>query len=217
MPKRYTNEQKKEWVNAYQTGKSVTEICTNGGPSKNSLYKWIKEYRKQTSKSGTDISVHRFVTLEQQNNKLMEMLRLSKVCPCNASSPRNEKLKAVELLEGAFSIHVLCEYLELPRGTYYNYKRVKGKTYVQDQIDDFFKPLIQDLFYSSGERFGVRPIRQRLKQQGYDISERRIRRLMLEMELKPLSQREVSHFYNPSSDNNKNSLRQHRTENGDAK
>ena len=30
---------------------------------------------------------------------------------------------------------------------------------------------------------------------------------MFEMELKPLSQREVSHFYNPSSDNNKNRLK----------
>lgn len=207
MPKIYTNEQKKEWVKAYHEGKSVTEICASGKPSKNSLYKWIKEYNGFITENGTEISGHRLVTLEQQNRHLTELLNISKVCPCNASSPREEKLRAVEKLEGQFSLHAICDYLSLPRGTYYNYKKTRDKVYVEDQKDEFFKPLIQELFAASGERFGVRPIRQRLKQQGYEIGERRIRRLMEEMGLTPFSQREVSHYYNPSSGTSKNRLK----------
>ena len=44
MPKVYTSEQKQEWVQAYREGKIVAAICAGGGPSKNSLYKWIKEF-----------------------------------------------------------------------------------------------------------------------------------------------------------------------------
>ena len=118
MPKIYTNQQKKEWVKAYHEGKSVTEICASGKPSKNSLYKWIKEFNGFITENGTEISGHRLVTLEQQNRHLTEMLSIAKVCPCNANSPRTEKLRAVEKLEGQFSLHAICDYLSLPRGTY---------------------------------------------------------------------------------------------------
>lgn len=118
MPKVYTSEQKQEWVQAYREGKSVAAICAGGGPSKNSLYKWIKEYNGFITENGTKISGHRLVTLEQQNRHLTELLNISKVCPCNANSPREEKLRAVEKLEGQFSLHAICDYLSLPRGTY---------------------------------------------------------------------------------------------------
>ena len=59
MPKIYTNQQKKEWVKAYHEGKSVTEICASGKPSKNSLYKWIKEYNGFITENGTEI--YRFI------------------------------------------------------------------------------------------------------------------------------------------------------------
>ena len=207
MSKLYTTEQKRDWVDAYYAGKSIAEICANGGPSQASLYNWIRQFKGITTKSGTEISGHRIITLEQQNKHLIEILNVAKVCPCNANSPRADKLRAVQALEGQFSLHAICEYLALPRGTYYNFKKTKDKVYVEDQKDDYFKPMIRDLFFASGERFGVRPIRQRLKQQGYEISERRIRRLMQEMELIPISQREVSHYYNPASNYNKNKLK----------
>lgn len=48
------------------------------------------------------------------------------------------------------------------------------------------KPLIQDLFEKSGQRFGCRMLKAKLQAEGYSISERRISRLMKELHLSPI-------------------------------
>ena len=42
---------------------------------------------------------------------------------CGVNASIDEKMAAFEKLQGQYSIHVLCEALNLPRGTYYNRKR----------------------------------------------------------------------------------------------
>ena len=54
------------------------------------------------------------------------MYDISRICPCCPMSPRSEKLKAAENLVGKFSLHSICTYLDLPRGTYYNYIKSKN-------------------------------------------------------------------------------------------
>ena len=122
-------------------------------------------------------------------------------------SPRSEKLKAAEELVGRFSLHSICTYLDLPRGTYYNYIKNKNKVKVEDLKDEFFKPLIRQAFEKSGERMTAAQIRHRLRRDGHEIGCKRIKRLMKEMELIPYSQRQVQFDYTPSAYGKRNKLR----------
>lgn len=208
MPKVYTESQKKQWVHEYQSGRSVKEICAENGISSNALYGWIKLFNATVTKKGTEISGHRLVTLEQQNKHLQEMFDISRICPCCPMSPRSEKLKAAENLVGKFSLHSICTYLDLPRGTYYNYIKSKNKIKVEDLKDEFFKPLIRQTFEKSGERMTAAQIRHRLRRDGHEIGFKRIKRLMKEMELIPYSQRQARFDYTSSVYGKRNKLRQ---------
>ncbi len=208
MPKTYTELQKKQWVHEYQSGRSVKEICAANGISQNALYGWIKQFKTTVTKRGTEISGHRLVTLEQQNKHLQEMFDISRICPCCPMSPRSEKLKATEELVGKYSLHSICTYLNLPRGTYYNYVRSKNKIKVEDLEDEFFKPLIQQTFEKSGERMTAAQIRHRLRRDGHEIGCKRIKRLMKDMELIPYSQRQIRFDYTSSAYGKRNKLRQ---------
>ncbi len=159
-----------------------------------------------------EISGHRLLTLEQQNAHLKEIIAVSKECRCGAAAPRAEKLKAAEQLEGRYSMRVICEYLDLPRGTYYNYKRAQTKIKVDTVRDETFQPLIKSVFQKSGERFSAAAIRHKLKAQGYEIGVKRIKRLMAEMNLVPISRRNVTFYYNPSSYGRKNKLKRQFTQ-----
>lgn len=40
---------------------------------------------------------------------------------CTVNDPLEFKLEALERLYGQYSVHVLCDALKVPRGTFYNY------------------------------------------------------------------------------------------------
>ncbi len=207
MPKIYTVEQKKQWIEEYRSGKSVKAICEENHISKNSLYAWIKLFETRKGKKGTEISGHRIVTLEQQNQHLQEMFDISRICEACPSSQRKDKLIAAERLVGKYSIRSICEYLELPRGTYYNYIKSKEKVKIEDLKDNEFKSLIKAVFEKSEGRMSASGIRYRLKIDGYRISSKRVKRLMDEIELVPISAKETKYYYNPSSFGRKNKLK----------
>ena len=117
------------------------------------------------------------------------MFDISRICPCCPMSPRSEKLKVAENLVEKFSLHSICTYLDLPRGTYYNYIKNKNKIKVEDLKDEFFKPLIRQTFEKNGERMTAAHIRHRFRRDGHEIDFKRIKRLMKEIKLIPYSQR----------------------------
>ena len=92
-------------------------------------------------------------------------------------------MAAVNALRGRYSIHVLCDALSLPRGTYYNRKRRAGQRTSYEINDEKLKPLIRQIFHDSKNRFGRKPIHHKLAELGYKVSEKRIVRLMKEMGL----------------------------------
>ena len=92
-------------------------------------------------------------------------------------------MNAIAALEGQYSVHVLCEALNLPRGTYYNRKRKSGSQTSYEKSDKEIKPLIEKFFHDSNERFGRKPIHHKLLEMGYRVSEKRVVRLMKEMNL----------------------------------
>lgn len=97
--------------------------------------------------------------------------------------PLMKKMAIIKKFEGQYSIHILCEALNLPRGTYYNRKRRENTVTSYEQNDEMIKPIIKQIFEDSKKRFGRKPIQYKLAEQGYRVSEKRVSRLMKEMGL----------------------------------
>ena len=102
---------------------------------------------------------------------------------CGVTSSITEKVAEIKRLEGKYSIHVLCEALQIPRGTYYNRKKKGDIPNRYELADKELSVMIREIFYHSKERFGRNPIKYKLQEQGFQVSKTRISRLMKEMGL----------------------------------
>ena len=99
--------------------------------------------------TGTVVTPKEFQYLKRRIGKLEDMIQVLKTVSYTVSSPLQEKLKAMEPLYGQFSVHTLCDALEVSRGTFYNYifrnkkgdalaakRRAELKTQIQSIYDD---------------------------------------------------------------------------------
>ena len=111
------------------------------------------------------------------------MLEVIRKASCCVNATIDQKMLAIKELEGQYSVHVLCEVLNLPRGTYYNRKRRENTVTSYELDDEIIKPIIKQIFFVSKKRFGRKPIQYKLSELGYRVSEKRVCRLMKEMGL----------------------------------
>ena len=107
----------------------------------------------------------------------------SKELKCGVTSSITEKVAEIKRLEGKYSIHVLCEALQIPRDTYYNRKKKGDIPNRYELADKELSVMIREIFYHSKERFGRNPIKYKLQEHGFQVSKTRISRLMKEMGL----------------------------------
>ena len=62
-----------------------------------------------------------FDALRRKVEKQAAIIQVLKSVNCTVSAPLKEKLTALEPLYGQFSVHTLCDALEVSRGTFYNH------------------------------------------------------------------------------------------------
>lgn len=185
MPKIYSTEFKDEVVEFYERGHSVSETLAEYGVSESSLFDWKKDYDNRNPEYIGDVLKRRDgYKRADHERKLEEIVSVMKIARCNASTPVSQKMAIIKALEDQYSIHVLCEALHLPRGTYYNRKKREGQLNRYQEADEKIKPLIREIFLQSKRRFGRKPIHHKLLDMGYRVSEARIARLMNDMGLK---------------------------------
>lgn len=120
-----------------------------------------------------------------------------------------ERLNALEELHDQFSIHLLCDALEVARGTYYNhiFRNKRGSSiYAENRKELSF--LIQDIFNESEQRFGAGKIRAIFVDRGYSVSEKTVAELMREMNLYSISKTSKRDYTKWRKGENKNVLQQ---------
>ena len=179
MAKRYTEDFKKHIIEQYQANISAAELCSQYGIARSTLFLWVKQYTADTT---GQIPRERYL-LEKELEQLRTENKIFKVCDCSPASPLSERLSAIDLHRNEFSIHALCQVLQVNRSTYYHHAfRSPDKTQLQIE-DEALKPLIIEIFSKSKARFGARKIRSKLMELDYTVSERRILRLMKELGL----------------------------------
>ena len=182
MTKTFTIEEKQIGVNRYLSGESVTFIVDELGIAKSTLYNWIKKFKPVAEEK--KFTAKDFNNLEQRTNRQSDIIEILKTVECNTHSPLQEKLCEIEKLYGKYSVHVLCDALNVPRGTFYNYiKRNKRDNVWYKKRREYFCSEIRRIFEENNQIFGARKIAAVLKNNGEQVSDKYVRKLMVEMNL----------------------------------
>lgn len=179
---KYTTSFKREVVKFYLDNHSVNETITKFDIAESTLFEWRKEYLKCHFYRSSKNRLNEYKQKTHQK-KLEQMLKVLQLSGCNISSSTDEKICIIERLAEKFSIRVLCEALQVPRGTYYNRQRRKCFQTKTELEDEKLKTLIKQIYKASNGRFGKKPIKQKLAECGYNISEKRVSRLMNELNI----------------------------------
>lgn len=186
---RYSEEEKRTLVSLYYNGKTVSEICQEHQISRSTFYTWIQAYRPVESKnSARTVTPKDFDSLLRRCEKQEQIIAVLKSIPAIANATTQEKLAALEPLYGQFSVLVLCEALDVPRGTFYNHIRrnKRGNSSYAKHREDL-RVAIQKVFDESRQTFGSEKICAVLHERGYQAGTTLVRELMSEMGLSSVS------------------------------
>ena len=118
MRKSYSEEQKKEIVSRYRSGEKISSICADTGISKSTLYQWSKIYnlKKRKELNLTDVRI-----LRQRCEKYEKMVEILQMAPCTVKAPLHERYAVIKDLSDNYSVTLLCETLQVAKGSYYNH------------------------------------------------------------------------------------------------
>jgi putative transposase len=141
----------------------------------------------QSSKSYTP---KEFDALSRRLEKLEHEMEIIKRSGYIADVPLQKKLSVLENIyrqaDNTYSVHELCEALDIARGTFYNYifRRADHSKREEAQIE--LMRLVQQVFDDSSQRFGAEKIRVTLAGSGVRVSTKRIAAIMQELGLQSI-------------------------------
>ena len=183
-----TTEEKRQLVMRYQAGESVAHICADTGIARSTFYSWIKPFQTTVTEAGAVVTPHDYVMLKRKAEKQDAIIQVLKTINCTVSAPLKEKLTAMEPLYGQFSVHTLCDAMEVSRGTFYNHILRNKKDdvwYIKRRAEYCEK--IRDIYEENNQVFGADKITAILVQRGEHVSRKYITGLMREMGLISMS------------------------------
>lgn len=183
MSTQFAGNRQEKALADYLDGITVVQIVRELGVSRSTIYSWI---RKQKSKGviKTVPTQKEVMNLKQRLAKLQDIVVVLKEVDCTAKAPLHERLLAAESFYGKYSVYVLCDALNIARGTFYNHisRNKRGNsTYAKKRED--VRIQIQNIFDENGRIFGARKIQAILINRGYTISEKLVAELMRDMGL----------------------------------
>ena len=180
---RYSEQEKIKIVCHFQNGATVQEICQQYGISRSTLYRWAAAPRT-TTPDGEIFSLKEIRQLQRKVERLQAIVQILKVVNCTVSSPLHDKFAEMEKLRGQFEDHLLCDALDVPRGSFYNHV-VYGKkenTWYHKRRKEY-SLLIQKIFDENHQVLGARKVTEILKQEGHRVSEAFVSARMQELGL----------------------------------
>ncbi len=206
MNKKHLSIEKEAALTRYDKGESVAKISHDTGISRSTIYAWIKKRREQSD--GKLPTVKEFHNLKNRVKRLEGIIKILKKAGCTPSDPLEVKLDALESLHGQHSVHMLCEALDVPRGTFYNHilRNKRTHTWYAKRREEF-REVIQRIYDDSHQIFGSAKIAAVMKEQGYKISPETVREIMRDMGLISIRQ-DAKDMYDKEKRRFKNYLNQ---------
>lgn len=118
MAKRYLESEKLAIITRIQHGESISKISTETSIAHSTLYEWMKQVELPSPAGNQKINMREINSLRRKVEKYKNMVSILQSADCTVSSPRKDKLAALEALHGQYDVHTLCKALDVPRGTF---------------------------------------------------------------------------------------------------
>lgn len=189
MPTEYPLAFKRKVIQRYEKGEAIKNLSQELSIAQSTIYHWRKLYcsiqtpqRTYTPKE-FDVTSRRLEKLEHE----MEIIRVAGYLD---EIPLQRKLQTLEAMyltaDFPYSVHELCEALDVARGTFYNhiFRRADRSEREKEQEELMIK--VQQIFDDSQQRFGAEKIRMILAQSGVHVSAKRISAIMQELGLRSI-------------------------------
>lgn len=181
----YTEKQKESAVNRYKNGESVISIAKDFQTSRSTIYYWIKKSEESAMHTANDtVSVSEYKNLMKKLKRQQLIIEILQITNCSPTDSLSNKLKALAPLYGKYPVHVMCDALNVSRGTYYNHifrNKKENNKYIEHREE--LKIAIFSAFHKHQQRLGANRITQELKKDGFHTSKEMVRELMSEMGL----------------------------------
>ena len=206
MPKEYPAEFKTKIIKRYQKGESIQSLSQELHIAQSTLYDWRREYCSIKTANRT-YTPKEFDTLSRRLEKLEHELEIIRLTGYISNVPLQKKLVFLESLyqksDNPYSVHELCEALDVARGTFYNHIFRRADRSKRDQEQARLMRLVQQVFDDSAQRFGAEKIRIALTESGIRVSTKRIAAIMQELDLHTSAQTQKSNSRSVSSTKNR--------------
>jgi len=183
---KYSQEIKQEALSRYKIGRESAEVIFRDlCIPRSTFYDWLRKDAAQArSNAGIEFTPSNFQRLVTKTQHLEQMVALLKSVNCTNASPLSERLAEAERFSQKYSVHLLCDALDISRGTFYNHvlRNKRGNTWYAERRERLRK-LIQEIYDDSLQRFGSGKITAVLCSQGEKVTTTMVRELMQEMGL----------------------------------
>ncbi len=182
MNNKYTEAQKQSVLELFANGKSVSTIVDSIGIPRSTIYAWIKGSKEKQNKK--ELSLKNVRILENKVKRLEGIIEILQTVNCKVADPLETKLYCLEDLYGKYSVHMLCDALKVPRGTFYNHilRNKRDNTWYAKRREEN-RAIIQRIYDDSNQIFGAKKIAAVMKDEGHRISVEMVRQLMRDMGL----------------------------------
>jgi transposase InsO family protein/transposase-like protein len=179
--KAYPYEIRSKAVKMYTYGQtSRKEIGRKLGIPFQTISYWIKK----ASSEQPELSRRQLHDLLQSRKRMEDMVAVLKSVACSVQAPLQVRLNELERLYGKFDTHVLCDALDVPRGTFLNHiKRNKKdkKSYVARRQE--LSQRILEIHDKYRQRLGAGKIAAILRDEGFIVSKEMVHELMTKMNI----------------------------------
>ena len=189
MPKEYSTKFKTEVIKRYQNGESILALSQELRIAQSTIFHWRKVFCsiKATKRIYTP---KEFDALSRRLEKLEHEMEIIKRSGYIADVPQQKKLSVLENIyrqaDNTYSVHELCEALDIARGTFYKYIFRRADHSKREEAQLELMRLVQQVFDDSSQRFGAEKIRVTLAGSGVRVSTKRIAAIMQELGLQSI-------------------------------
>lgn len=186
MPTTYPTELKVKTICRYEKGESIKALSQELHISQSTLYQWRKEYCSIKTPTRTYTPTE-FDAISRRLQKLEHHMEIIRQTWYLSNIPLQKKLTSLEELYNRagnpFSIHELCDALDVARGTFYNhiFRKADRSKYQEEHTQ--LTLMVKQVFDDSEQRFGAEKIRIVLANGGIHVSKKRISTIMQELGL----------------------------------
>lgn len=190
MQSKFSDSEKTSIVSQYWDGQSVAGLCKQYGIPRSTLYSWLKPYhilRSSDPSVQTAATQKEYADLKRRADKQAQILEVIRRSGCSPNSPLEERLSIFQTLQGQYSARILCEALNISRGTYHNRIILKKEPNVNEKHRSEVRVQVRSVFEDSKQRYGADKILAVLTSRGIRTSKKYILELMHEMGLQSIS------------------------------